>query len=65
MTLGDGKGLDMKDVFKQIAETEFNKKYPHVSKKRLNTNSYHNYAIKNLAKNFENIAETLRARDFD
>lgn len=39
-------------------EITFNKKYPHVSKKRLNTNSYHNYAIKNLAKNFENIAET-------
>ena len=25
--------------------------------KKLNTNSFHNYAIRNLANNFENIAE--------
>lgn len=39
-------------------EITFNKKFPYISKKRLNTNSYHNYTIKNLASNFENIAQT-------
>lgn len=38
-------------------EIIFNKKFPNVSKKKLNTNSFHNYAIRNLANNFENIAE--------
>ena len=39
-------------------EIIFNKNFLYVNKKRLNTNSYHNYAIRKLANNFEKIAET-------
>lgn len=40
-------------------EIIFNKNFSYVNKKKmLNTNSYHNYAIRKLADNFEKIAET-------
>ena len=44
---------------KKNHEIIFKKKLIFFKKKNLlNTNSYHNYKIKNLANNFENIAET-------